>query len=113
MPRPKTQCEALTIGQLAQHWAIGKGRVQSLVLEGHIPGAFKIPSSGRFGETVKIPLASVLLVEQEWAITPQESRHLERRQRRQRNGHSPKLMHFPELQAESGDDAECPGDDQH
>jgi len=91
MPRPKTQCEALTIGQLAQHWAIGKGRVQSLVLEGHIPGAFKIPSSGRFGETVKIPLASVLLVEQEWAINPEEGRRMKPPQRRQRNGRSPKL----------------------
>jgi hypothetical protein len=113
VPRLKTKPEAFTIGQLAQKWAIGKGRVQSLVLEGHIPGAFKIPSSGRFGETVKIPLASVLLVEQEWAITPEEGRRTKPPQRRQRNGHSPKLKHFPELQAEPGDDAECPGVDQH
>ena len=57
MPRPKTKPEAFTIGQLAQHWAVGKDRVQSLVLAGRIPGAFTIPSSGRYGETVKIPLA--------------------------------------------------------
>ncbi len=113
MPRPKTKPEAFTIGQLAQKWAVGKDRVQSLVLAGRIPGAFTIPSSGRYGETVKIPLASILLVEQEWAINPDEGRRTKPPQRRQRNGHSPKLKHFPELQAEPGDDAECPGVDQH
>ena len=103
----------MTIGQLAQRWTVGTGRVQSLVLAGRVPGAFTIPSSGRYGETVKIPLASVLLVEQEWAIIPQNGLPSKPRQQRRRNGHPPKLKHFPELQAEPGDDAECPGVDQH
>jgi hypothetical protein len=113
MPRPKTKPEAFTIGQLAQHWAVGKDRVQSLVLAGLIPGAFTIPSSGRYGETVKIPLASILLVEQEWANNPQEGRRTKPPPRRQRNGRSPKLKHFPELQAEREDDVEYPEDGQH
>jgi hypothetical protein len=78
-----------------------------------IPAAFTIPSAGRYGEAIRIPLASVLLVEQEWSNKPEDNRLLKRRQVRPKNGHSPNLKHFPELQAESGDDAECLGDDQH
>jgi hypothetical protein len=35
VPRPKTHCEALTLGQLAKHWGFGKDREQELVLAGH------------------------------------------------------------------------------
>ena len=63
MPRPKTQCETLTIGQLAKRWGIGRDHARGLVDHNAIRGAFTIPSAGRYGETIRIPLASVLLAE--------------------------------------------------
>ena len=68
MPRPQTQLEALTPGQLAKRWGIGVDRVRRLVDSGQIPGAFRIPGVGRYGEAIKIPLAAVIEREQEWAI---------------------------------------------
>lgn len=70
MPRPQTQLEALTPGQLAKRWGISADRARSLAESGQIPGAFRIPSVGRYGETIKIPLAAVLETEREWAIAP-------------------------------------------
>jgi hypothetical protein len=113
MPRPKTQRETLTIGQLAKIWGIGRDHAQRLVDAGAIPEVFRIPAAGRYGEAVRIPLASVLLVQQEWATSSNRKQASERRERCRQNGHSPKLKHFPELHCETEDDAECPGDDQH
>ena len=70
MPRPRTQCEALTPGQLARRWRLGVDRVRHLIQDGKLPGAFKVPSAGRYGEAVRVPLAVVLQVEEEWAISP-------------------------------------------
>ena len=92
MPR-----ESLTVGQLAKRWAIGVDRVRSLVMSCQLPGAFTIPSSGRYGATVKIPLTAVLQAEQDWAIAPQLDGHPSRKRRRPRDGLPPKLKHFPEL----------------
>jgi hypothetical protein len=113
MPRPKTQCETLTVGQLAKRWGIGRDHARGLVDHNAIRGAFTIPSAGCYGEALRIPLASVLLVEQEWSNKPEDNHLLKRRQLRPKNGHSPNLKHFPELQAEPEDDAESPEDDQH
>jgi hypothetical protein len=113
MPRPKTQCETLTIGQLAKRWGIGRDHVRKLTDLRVIPGTFTIPAAGRYGEAVRIPLSSVLLAEQDWAKSPQDYRSANPLQRRQRNGHSPKLKHFPELLNESEDDVESPEDAQH
>jgi len=113
MPRPKSQPETLTIGQLAKRWNIGWDRARRLADPNVISGTFTIPAAGRYGKAVRIPLASVLLAEQEWAESPEDNRFPNRPQRHQRNGHSPKLKHFPELQAEPGDAAECPEDDLH
>lgn len=110
MPRPKTQCETLTVGQLATRWGIGRDHARGLVDHNAIHGAFTIPSAGRYGEAVRIPLASVLLAEQEWANSPEDRHSSDRPQRHQRNGRCPKLKHFPELNTGPGDAAQCPED---
>lgn len=112
MSRAKSQCETLTIGQLAKRWAIGTDRVRRLVDDNEIRGTFTIPSAGRYGQAIRIPLSSVLLAEQMWANSPEEGQSSGRRQRRQRNGHSPKLKHFPELNTEPEDAGQCPEDAQ-
>ena len=109
MPRPETQLEAMTPGQLAKRWGVSVARVRSLVESGQMAGAFRIPSVGRYGETIKIPLASILQVEQQWAIGPTETVERPRRQRRP-NGHAINLKHFPELNAPPESDAGCPED---
>jgi hypothetical protein len=73
MPRPKTKLEVLTPGQLARRWGLGIDRVRRLIQTGRLPGAFKVPSAGRYGETVRIPLAAVLQAEKEWAIASKEA----------------------------------------
>jgi hypothetical protein len=109
MPRSVTQSEAITIGQLAKRWGIGVDRARSLVVdEGVIPGAFKIPSSGCYGETIKIPISSVLCMEQEWAISSKDKRLTERQQQRRKSGQMPKLKHLPELNVPLGAAAEYP-----
>lgn len=113
MPRQKSECETLTIGQLAKRWGIGRDHARGLVDHDAVRGAFTIPSAGRYGQAVRIPLASVLLAEQEWANSPEDRQSSRRPQPRQRNGHSPKLKHFPELQAEPEGVAESPGGVQH
>jgi hypothetical protein len=108
MPRPKTQCETLTVGQLAKRWGIGRDHAGKLADANAIPGIFTIPSAGRYGATVRIPLSSVLLAEQEWANSPEDHPSSRRPQRRQENGHAQKLKHFPELNTEPEDAAQCP-----
>ena len=111
MPRPQTQLEAMTPGQLAKRWGVSVARVRSLVESGRLSGAFRIPSVGRYGETIKISLASILQVEQQWAITPTDAT-VQRHRPSRRNGSTPKLRHFPELNAQLEPDAECPEDAQ-
>jgi hypothetical protein len=60
MPRPRTQLEALTPGQLARRWGLGVDRVRQLIQEGELPGAFRVPSAGRYGEAIRVPLATVV-----------------------------------------------------
>jgi len=105
MPRPQTQVETLTPGQLAKRWGVSVARIRSLVESGNIPGAFRIPSVGRYGETIKIPLASVLQVEQQWAIDPETIGRSKPDGRRRRNGSPPTLKHFPELATNPEPDA--------
>lgn len=112
MPRPKTQCETLTIDQLAIRWKIGRERAHELAEQEKILEAFKIPSTGRNGEVVRIPIAAVLHAQQHWAMHPEDNPLLKRQPRRQRNGHCPKLKHFPELSTEPEDAAQCPEDAQ-
>lgn len=104
MPRPQTKTAALTIGQLARRWAVTVDRVRQLVDQGLLPGAFRIPAAGRFGEAIKIPLDTVLYCEQErWLVSSQALAPLRRPKSRAGN---PALKHFPELSQAQGRDAE-------
>jgi hypothetical protein len=108
MPRAQTPCQALTIGQLAKRWAISPERVRQLVLGGHLHGALRIPSAGRYGQTIKVPLATIIRLETEdWAIVPESRAGPKPRQRRGDSG--PALRHFPEL-ANDPPDGESPAD---
>lgn len=113
MPRPPTQLEALSPGQLARRWGIGVDRVRRLVESGKIPGAFRIPAVGRYGEAVKIPLAAVLEQEQEWAITPMDNVAPHRKPRGRRGDSPPTLRHFPELNHVPEPDVGCSSDAPH
>jgi hypothetical protein len=97
VPRAPTPCQALTIGQLARRWSISPERVRQLALGGDLPGAFRIPSAGRYGETIKIPLATVVRLEtEEWAVAP-EKRKAGLKSRRRGSDSGPALRHFPGL----------------
>lgn len=73
MPRSRIQCEALTPGQLARRWGLAVDRVRQLIETGRLPGAFKVPAAGRYGEVVKIPLATVIHAEKDWAIVQKDT----------------------------------------
>src|SRR5262249_30212442 len=93
MPRSQTHCQALTIGQLARRWGVSPDRVRELVESGLLPGAFSIPSAGRYGATLKVPLTTVLQVETEdWAVVPQPKQPGPK-PRRRRSGSGPALRH--------------------
>jgi hypothetical protein len=109
MPRSLTTCQALTLGQLAKRWAVSIDRVRQLVLAGHLPGSFTIPSAGRYGATIKVPLATVLQVEAEdWAVVPQGNRARPKRHR-QNDDSGPALKHFPKLATSPEPASGCPG----
>lgn len=67
MPRPRTPRSHSRPSQLAKRWNIGVDRVRQLVIHGHLFGTFRIPSAGRYGDVVKIPLSTIRCVEREWA----------------------------------------------
>ena len=87
----------MTIGQLATQWGVSRDRVMSLVDCGELDGAFIIPSSGRYGKTLKIPYQAVLEAEARWAINGNGNTKKCKRAPRKHNGSRPKLKHFPEL----------------
>ena len=98
MPRAATSCQSLSVGQLARRWGVSADRVRKLVSTGLLPGAFTIPSAGRYRATVKVPLATVLLVEEGWAVAP--AKQAARPKRPRRGGDSgPAFRHFPKLRA--------------
>lgn len=100
MPRSTTTCQTLTVGQLARRWGISADRVRQLVRAGKLPGAFVIPSAGRYGETIKIPLDTILKVEtEEWAIVSQPGKQAGPKPSRRRDDSGPALKHFPKLRA--------------
>ncbi len=111
MRRTVTERAALSVGQLAQRWCISPDRVRKLIAAGKLPGSFTIPSAGRYGESVKIPLATILNVEAQWAIEPSTSSN-DRQPKRRRSPGDVQLKHFPELNASPEPDVECPASDQ-
>lgn len=100
MPRPKTTCQALTVGQVAKRWGISRDHVQQLINDGCLPGVFTIPSAGRYGTVTKVPLASVIQAETElWARTPETTERARPKPSRRRDDSDPALKHFPKLRA--------------
>lgn len=111
MARSATQRGALSIGQLARRWGLGVDRVRRLVENGLLPGSFKVPSAGKHGEAVRIPLSAILQAEEEWATPGHCQTSTDRPPRRRRRGSLPELRHFPELSHEHDDG--CREADQH
>jgi hypothetical protein len=95
----------MTVGQLAHRWGISTDRVRQLVQSGQLPGAFTIPSAGRYAATLKIPLATVIQAEEDWAIVAQQARQ---KPRRRRGDAGPALRHFPNLAANPAPASESP-----
>lgn len=95
---------SLSSGQLAKRWAVGVDRVKQLIDEGQLPGAFRLPSSGRYGEVVRIPMDSVEAVEDEWAV------NAKRKARRRRRKSTSSLENFPELNQPHEHDGRSPSD---
>ena len=85
------QSKALRVGQLAKRWSVTVERVRRLIEAGHLAGTFEIPSSGRYGKTVRIPMEAVLAFERRWQCGDSHpvSSHLPDRRKELRN--------FPEL----------------
>ncbi len=98
MPRKKQISTALSPGQLASRWGVGLDRVRRLIAEGRLPGTFRIPSSGPYAETVRVPIETVVSVESEWAVgPPAESRSPKARRRRGGRSQPGALKHLQEL----------------
>ena len=112
MPRSQTECQTLTVGQLARRWGVSAARIRKLVESGLLPGSFTIPSAGRYGATLKIPLATVIQVETEdWAVVPQGNRPRPKPRRGGRDS-GPALKHFPKLAASPEPASGSPADAQ-
>ena len=113
MSRPRTNTEALSPGQLARRWGISPDRVQRLIDAGQLPGAFRIPSSGKYGKAIRIPLWTVLTREEKWAMSGVDRRPSRPKPPRPRGGSPPALRHFPELASNLEHGAESPEDGRH
>ena len=100
--------ETLSVRQLAIRWSVGEPRIRSLIGSGFLVGTFKVPASGRYGETIRIPITTIEKAETKWAIDEVPTTE---RTKRRRNGQKVTLNHFPELSSQSEDDAGCPADE--
>ncbi len=113
MPRDKTQPTALTLGQLADRWSVSPDRVRALVESGKLPGTFQIPSAGRYGATIKVPLSVVVAVEEEWMLSPATTLRQSLSSSRRLGSRRIALKHFPQLNAVPPPDAESREAAQH
>ncbi len=96
----------LSVRQLALRWGVGEERIRSLIDAGLLLGAFKVPSSGKYGETIRIPIEAIRDAESEWAI---ESDSATGRTKRRPKRRGAKLNHFPELSSPALDSASPEG----
>lgn len=101
--RKKADSESYSVGQLARRWGVSPDRIRGLIDSGHIPRAFRIPSAGRFGTTLKIPKAVIEQLESDWQVSPAT------RERRRTQRPVLELRHLTGLMADPESDAECPG----
>ena len=105
MPTSEKSPQVLSVGQLANRWKVSPDRIRGLINSGHIPDVFQIPSAGRFGTTLKIPLSVVRQLEADWAVHP-----MKRKKRRSANP-DPELRHLTGLMTDPESDAGCLGVD--
>ena len=100
MPRSQSKCLSLTVGQLARRWGVSADRIRQLVQSGYLAGVFTIPSAGRYGATLKIPLSTVIQLETEdWAVALKKPQRAGPRSPRRRGDLEPAYKHFPKLRA--------------
>lgn len=62
-----------------------------------------MPSAGKYGEAIRIPLSAILQAEKDWAIPNDLYTQRDRPPRRNRRDSLPELTHFPELSHEHDD----------
>ena len=105
MPRDKVGPEALTIGQLAARWGVGPERVRALVDSDLLADSFEIPSAGRYGATVKIPLATIRDAEAKWRLSNKTISAQSCAPPRRRDNRRVALKHFPNLNGDARHDA--------
>lgn len=91
----------LSIGQVAKRLGFGRVHVLALVEAGKFPGAYRIPSAGRYGSAIRIPASAVEAAIKQWEVAPARrgtpvQRIPPERERRVA------LKHFPQFQG--GDD---------
>lgn len=89
------QHNALTISELAKRWSVSRERVRAMIDQGTIIGAFILPSAGRFGRTIKIPLSAVISLEETWRTYADGRDPTQKREAPKPP--APRLDHFPEL----------------
>lgn len=87
--------QTYSIGQVAKRWGISPERVRQLIDAGNLGGAFRIPSAGRFGKALRIPVETILAAEKEWTVTPSLTNGFKRP--RSRTSNELAFRHFPEL----------------
>ena len=95
MPRHSSSRTTYSIGQLAKRWGVSAERIRHLIRAGKLSGCFEIPSAGKYGRAIRIPIQSVCEVEAIWGMTPSISQ--ETAKRRKRADKVLTLKHFPEL----------------
>lgn len=96
--------ESFSVGQLARRWGVSPDRVRRLIDAGHIPRAFRIPSAGCFGTTLKIPRTVIEQLEADWQVSPEQPK------RRRAPKPVLELRHLTGIMTDPESGAECPGD---
>lgn len=100
----------MTVAGLAKRWGVSRDRIRSLMDQGVIPGAFRIPAAGRFGARTVIPLASVQALEEAWMVDGDPVLI----KKRPRQSSQAILRHFPELSNPADEPGgQCPANDPH
>lgn len=92
------QIRSFSISQLATRWGVGKQRIKQLIDSGKLPGAFVIPSAGKYEKTIRITAETVSVIESEWSVVPGRSVYFTRKKKSTVSDSLP-LTHFPEIAA--------------
>ena len=88
--------ECLSIGQLARRWGVSPERIKQLIAAGKLGGSFKVPSAGRYGAAIRIPMDHIRLAERQWLISATAKSQPRTESISQVHPHRA-VDHFPEL----------------